>query len=209
MYTTQKSNQPMWKDEKGTEIPYNRTTKSERLLERTTAKLAKEALRLNADLAAFKNYVQEVCDEAYEVFMAEKENTKADKAPKGNFTFYNFNRTIKVEVAVHERIDFDDLTIKACKDKLDTFLSDNIESKDTFIKQMVLDAFETSRGNLDPKKVMSLLRYRSKISSPIFQEAMTLLEDSIRRPESKTYFRVWVKNHEGAFKNIDLNFSSI
>ncbi len=203
---TQKSSDKLWKDEGGFEIPYSRTTQSERLMERKSGKLFKSASSLNEKLSLFKNEVRAICTEVYEKYMEEQ---NSDKKHKGNFTWYNFNRSIKVEVSVNERIEFDDLGIIACKDKLDEFLSNKIESKDEFIKQMLMDAFETSRGNLDTKKVMNLLRYRSKISAKAFQEALDLIEKSIRRPDSKTYFRIWAKNAEGKYQNLDLNFSSI
>lgn len=202
----QKSSATMWKDEKGLEIPYNRTTKSERLMEVQSLKILKQALKINTDLLAFKEYIKDTCQKVYETFMEEKNN---DKASKGNFTWFNFNRTIKIEVSINERIEFDDMSIKACKDKLNDFLTNNVESKDEFIKQMVLDAFETSRGKLDAKKVMSLLRYRSKIKAEEFQEALNLLESAIRRPESKTYFRVWLLGADGKYENVELNFSSL
>lgn len=201
----QKSTEQYWKDEKGILCLYNRTTKSERLMEAQSYKLAKEALKLNQELSAFKKYVKEVCQEVYDTYMAEREVTQT----KGNFTWYNYDRSIRVEVSINERIEFDDLGITACKAKLHDFLQENVESKDAFIKDMVMDAFETSRGKLDAKKVMSLLRYRSKIKNQLFQDALNLLEESIRRPESKTYFRVSTRNDDGKYDVIDLNFSSI
>ncbi len=204
--TTQKSSTKLWEDEQGMKIPYTRITKVERLMERQSSKLMKEALKVNSKLSIFKTQIQDICNEVYEEFMAEN---NSDKKRKGNFTWYNFNRSIKIEVSITERIEFDDLTIQACKRKLDEFLSVNVEIKDEFVKELVMDAFETSRGNLDAKKVMGLLRYKSKIKAPLFLEAMDLLEKSIRRPDSKTYFRIWVKDELGKYMNIDLNFSSI
>ncbi|MCT4580812.1 MAG: DUF3164 family protein [Flavobacteriales bacterium] len=203
---TQKTSDKLWSDESGMQIPSSRTTKLERLMERKSGKLLKDALKVNAQLTTFKDQVQEVCREVYDLFM-EEHNNKKDR--KGNFTWYNFDRSIKIQSRVNERIEFDDLNIIACKDKLDEFLDANVESKDDFIKQLVLDAFETSRGKLDAKKVMSLLRYKSKIKAPLFQEAMELLENSIRRPDSKTYFQIWAKDKSGEYQNVDLNFSSI
>ena len=94
--------------------------------------------------------------------MQEKEN---DKKGKGNFTWFNFDRSIKVEVSISDRIEFDDLGIIACKDKLNEFLDSNIESKDDAVKSMILDAFNNTKGELDAKKVMNLLRYKSKIKN--------------------------------------------
>ena len=203
----QTSKDKMWHDESGQRIPYIRITKSERLMERQSAKLMKGAQGLNKKLSGFKNDISKICQEAYDVFMTEKGVSTDNR--KGNFTWYNFDRTIKIEVSINERVDFDELTVQAAKEKFTQFLNINIESKNTFIKQMVLDAFETSRGKLDARKVFGLIRYKSKIKNALFQEAVKLLEESIRRPESRTYFRVWTKDENGKYNNIDLNFSSI
>lgn len=196
----------VWVDEAGTRIPFNRVTKVERLKERQAASLHVEAVRINKQLASFKEKIRKICDEVYAAVMAEN-GAKTDA--KGNFTWYNFDRSIKVEVNINDRIDFDDLTIKASKEKFDEFLDDNIEGKAEFAKELVSDAFSTSRGKLDAKKVLSLLKYRQKIKDAKFQEAITLLEKSIRRPGSRTYFRIWQLDAEGKYQNIDLNFSSI
>ncbi|MFD2566102.1 DUF3164 family protein [Pseudotenacibaculum haliotis] len=206
MKITQTSKDKTWYDEKGTGVPLNRINKVERLHERLSGSLLKKAQKLNKDLKAFKELVNDYCTQAFDAFMADK---NVDINHKGNFTWYNFNRTIKVEVSVNERIEFDDMGIKAAKQKLDDFLSISVESKNEFVKDLILTAFETSRGKLDVKKVMQLIRYKSKIDAPIFKQAIELLEQSIRRPDSKTYFRVWLKGRDGKYENIDLNFSSI
>ncbi len=203
---TQKVADGKWKDEKGFDIPVNRITKFERKVERNWGTLFKKASKINSDLSIFKDEMRTICQEIYDDYMEENNDGKKGK---GNFTHYNFDRSIKIEVSINERIEFDDLSIQACKSKLDEFLEHNIESKDEFIKEMVMDAFETSKGNLDSKKVMSLLRYENKIKAPLFKEAMKLLKSSIRRPDSKTYFRISALNSDGKYQNIELNFSSI
>ena len=69
----QTSKDKMWHDESGQRIPYSRITKSERLMERQSAKLMKGAQGLNKKLSGFKNDISKICQEAYDVFMTEKE----------------------------------------------------------------------------------------------------------------------------------------
>lgn len=202
----QKVKEKKWKDETGQEIPIEYISAGIRLKERNAGILLKNAKSLNEQLTYFKEQVAELCSEVYKKMM---EEFKVDPKSKGNFTWFNFDRTIKIEVSISERIDFDDLTIQAVKVKLDEFLNLNLDSKQEFIKELVNDAFSTSKGKLDAKKVMSLLKYRSKISDVLFQEALTLLESAIRRPDSKTYFRIWERTEEGSYELIDLNFSSL
>ena len=195
-----------WTDEAGNRIPRNRLTRREVDNESIMAKLLKGALDINARLTSFKGQIRTATGDMVAAFMEEK---GLDSVGKGNVTLYNFDRSVKIEVSISDRIEFDDLTMKACKEKFDQFLSDNVEQRQEFIKEMINDAFSTRRGQLDSKKVMGLLKYETKVKDAHFQEAMNLLKESIRRPDSKTYYRVWIKDDSGEYQNIDLNFSSI
>ena len=204
---TQKSKDQFWKDESGTAIPYNRTTPVERLMERSSAKIVKEALAVNAKLVSFRETIESLSQEAFEAFM---EANNSDRKHKGNFTWYNFDRSIKIEVAISEPIQFDDLTIKAAKLKFDKFIEENVTSKNDFVKPMILEAFQTQRsGSLDTKRVLGLARHERKVNNPMFSEAVQLINEAIRRPKSKTYYRVWVKMASGEYSNIELNLSSL
>ncbi len=202
----QKTKQPEWQDETGKMIPLKYISPLNRLKERTTASLLINAKKLNENLTEFKTSVKNLCNDVY---AKAQEELKTQNISKGNFTFFNFDRSIKIEVSISERIDFDDLTIQACKSKLNEFLSSTLDSKQKFVKELVNDAFSTAKGKLDAKKVLNLVKYRSKIKHELFQEALNLLEESIRRPDSKTYFRIWERAEGGEYNLIDLNFSSI
>jgi hypothetical protein len=128
---------------------------------------------------------------------------------KGNMTFFNFDRSIKIERSISEPMRFDELTIAAAKEQLDKFLEEAIESKFDFAKEMILTAFETRRGQLDPKKIIPLTRYAEKVDHPLFTEACKLIQKSIRRPDSKTYYRVWAKEDGDKHVAVELNFSNI
>jgi len=196
----------VWADETGNTVPVEYISPGNRLKERHAATLIKQAKQTNKRLVNFKKQVDKLCREVYAIMM---EEYKVKENGKGNYTWYSFDRSIKVEVSISERIDFDDMAINACKQKLDEFLSENLNAKMEFVKELVTDAFSTSRGKLDAKKVMSLLKYRTKIKAQLFQDALNLLEDSIRRPSSKTYFRISERNDDGSYSQIDLNFSNL
>lgn len=202
----QKSNMEFWFDEAGTRIPYNRTTTLERRMETKSGKLLREAKKLNKALTEYKELIRKESIELFEAFMEEKE-VKGKR--KGNFTWFNFDRSVKIEVNVSERITFDDLTITAAREKLDSFIEANVNGKVDFVKEMVNDAFKTSRGQLDSKKVMSLMKYRTKIKDELFQTALNLIEQAIRRPDSKIYYRISELDAEGKYQAIELNMSNI
>lgn len=204
---TQKPKDPKWIDENGQAIPVNRITKSEKLMEAKSASIVKSAVSINAQLSAFKQNLRAICEEVEKASMAENGVVKENS--KGNLTWYNFDRSIKIERSVSEPMKFDELTISAAKSKLDEFLSEAIESKFDFAKEMILTAFETTKGQLDPKKITPLTRYESKVNHPLFSEACKLIQQALRRPDSKTYYRIWTKDEDGKYEAIELNFSNI
>lgn len=195
-----------WLDEKGMSIPYTRTTGLERKKETLSHSLLTKALDINAKLIDFKKAIADACSEVYMTVMREAE---VKKPGKGNFTWFNFDRSIKIEVNINELIRFDEAMILACKAKLDEFLDESLNDKESFIKDVIKDAFETSKGKLDSNKVLSLLKHKHKVKAVKFQDAMTLIEKSISRPDSKTYYGVSIRNSEGEYEPVQLNFSSI
>jgi predicted HTH domain antitoxin len=196
----------VWYDEQGKEIPCEYLSGSLKLKESTAAILVRRAKVLNLSLKKFK---KEIADRSLAVHQKAMEDYKAKGDTKGSYTYFNFDRSIKIEVSIAERIDFDDLAIKAAKEKLDLFLNANLDAKTEFLKDMVIDAFSTSRGKIDSKKVISLMRYQTKITDQLFQEAIQILSDGIRRPGSKTYFRIFERIADGSYKLIELNFSAL
>lgn len=202
-----------WIDETGLEVPANRITAVEKLRENAANKMLRKALIVEAKLIQFKLSCTELCDEVWlESLKAAGANPEKISEHKGNHTWYNFDRTIKVEVSVNERLDFDDALIAAAKEKFDEYLDANTQGVDPFLRSLITDAFNTTRGKLDAKKIMQLIRHKSRVDAkkyPHFAEAVVLIEQSIRRPDSKKYFRIWMLNGEGEYRNIDLNFSSI
>jgi hypothetical protein len=206
--TEHKPSDKFWTDEKGVQIPVSRVTPTEKRKERSSAKLATEATRLNSALSKFKDACAAETEKAYQ------EDLKAGKAAsKGGYTLYNFDRSIKVERSLNEMITFDENLIGAAKEKFDQFLTEGTAGVDDMIRQLIMDAFSSTRkGKLDSKKVMNLLTYKQRISEhkyPAFHDALNLIEQSIRRPDSRIYYRISVKDENGEYQNIDLNFSSI
>lgn len=195
-----------WTDEGGVTVPFNRLSKSEKLRETLSGQLVKAALKVNHDLIALKTHITDCMNDVTAALIADE---KLPKNSKGNYTWYNFDRSIKIEVNVNETLQFDEAMIAAAREYLDKFITENVQGTAEVVRELINKAFQNTKGGLDAKKVMSLFKYRSKIKAANFQRALGLIEQSISRPSSKKYFRVWAKNEEGGYQNIDLNFSSI
>lgn len=199
----------VWIDESGIAIPANRISKAEKIKERAAATLLKEAQHANAILTSLKHRFKELSQQAYEAAISELEGVEAGK---GNFTWYNFDRSVKIEVNINEQIAFDDILIQAAKQKLDEFISEHTGSVDEMIRGIILHAFETSKGRLDTKRIMSLIAHSTRVDEkkyPAFHEAIRLVQKAIHKPSSRTYYRISLRDSNGDYQAIELNFSAI
>lgn len=209
MVLQHKSSDKFWIDESGTQIPYNRTTAVERKKEKYAFTLLKKGQSVFKILAELKAAVREASDE---VLNAEREASNVKLSEKGNYTWYNFDKSIKIQVDVNEPIRFDEIKIASAKEKLMNLIRTNING-DEFIISIAEDAFQTSSGKLDPKKILGLRKHSARIKNEAikleWEETMKLIDASITRPKSKSYYKIWVKNEEGEYEGVELNFSNI
>jgi tRNA nucleotidyltransferase/poly(A) polymerase len=198
-----------WVDENGIAVPLARITDLEKLREARAAKIIKAALDLEARLSAFRKEIEDANTEVYEAALMEAGAEPEDF--KGNHTWYSFDRSVKVEARRSERIEFDDALITAAKQKLDAFIRKGTNAVNEMIRQLIMDAFATARGQMDVKKVLGLVRYRTRIGRdehPDFHEAIDLIEQAIRRPDSRVYYRVYRRAEDGEYVIVNLNFSA-
>lgn len=209
MITQFTSKDKVWIDESGNQIPYNRTTAIERMKEKNAFALVKKGKNITKFLAEMKEAVAKATEE---VLAAEREANNVKLEGKGNYTWYNFDRSIKVQVDLSEPIKFDEIKIASAKEKLMNLIRTNING-DEFIISIAEDAFQTSSGRLDPKKILGLRKHSQRIKNEALKkewdETMQLIDSAIYRPKSKSYYKLWVKNQDGKYEGVELNFSAL
>jgi len=203
---THTTKDPFWTDEAGTKIPLNRIRPYERKREQKIARLHKEATNLSNKIAQFKERMREECKAMYDEFLEEH----GANPGKGNIDLYNFDRSIKLGVSVNDLIGFDTLTLEAAKSHFDEFMAEEVQTKTSVVKDMLLDAFASRNGMFDRKKVLNVLSYRNRVDDPRFIKGCDLISESIRKKGTKTYYRVWQRTgKDGEYELIDMNFSSL
>lgn len=199
----------LWYEESGLAVPKSRVTKAEKDKEAAAKKIVDKANSANKLLTEIKEMIIAATDVILE--QARKEN-KVKLEGKGNYTWFSFDRSIKIETQVNETLRFDDILIASAKERLLELIRGSLQGLD-FIITIVEEAFQTSKGQLDPKKILGLRRHSSRIPEGDFktewEEVMKLIDDSITRTFTKKYQRVFVKDNAGEYKAIELNFSSI
>lgn len=193
-----------WIDYKGQEVPAKYVPEIDKKKERIIDRYLKKSIDLNKMLIAFKQEFLCDCDNINVERMMEANIALADR--KGNYTLTSFDKSIKIEVNIQDRIEFDD-NINFAQEKIKEFLTEKTLNSDPELAEIVNTAFQTSRGKLDNKRILGL--FRLKIQHPVWLEAMELIKKSIQTNSSTRYITIWQKNEEGSYKQIQLNFSAL
>lgn len=192
-----------WIDVSGNEVPAQYVPKLDKERERITLKYLAKAKKLSEQLQALKDEMLADCDAIYDQML--KENNVPGNS-KGGYSVSTFDRSAKIEVSIQERIEFDDL-VTVAHEKIKQFLEEKTKGVDMDLQQLINQAFETRKGRMDVKRILGL--FRLQITHPLWIEAMELIKKSINRNNSKRYVRVWEKDGNGEYRNVELNFSSI
>lgn len=196
-----------WQDEAGNYVEYSQLKPVEKVNENSTYKIAVAAYKASSMLSKLKHLI--VDEVAIMIAAFHNQYSGKKTAFKGNYTIFNFNQSVKVEISVSQPIKFDDLLIQQAKAKLDEFLNEGITTKKAAVKTMLMDAFETSRGKLDVKKILGLKRHADRINDEKYNEAMQMIDLAIRRPSTATYYRVAVRNDKGQYEYIKLALADL
>lgn len=205
------SKDKVWVDPKGMEVPFSRVFKPEKLKEKACADIHALALKAEQSLKALNDKVYAISDNLYKEAMAAL-HAEGKKQTKGNFTYYNFDRSFKVEIDMQDRLEYDSLKMDAAKAKFDQYIAQHTQGNDELIVALIGDAFTNSKGSVDHKKVQNLLSYQHRFKGEkyaLWHDGCNLLAAAGTVVSSKRYTRIFVRNAQGEYQALTLNFSSL
>jgi len=192
----------IWITADGDNIPAKFVPAMDKKKDRYALKMAKKAKDLNNRITEFKQEMMEDGDSIWEEMQA-AENVRTGKL---GYSITSFDKSVKIEVNQSTRIEFDG-QIEIAKTLITEYLDDKLNEADADIKQLVHHAFESNKGQLDTKKVIGLFKWNIKHDKWV--RAIELIKKSMTTNLSKRYATIMVKDANGEYKDIKLNFSAI
>jgi len=190
-------------DHKGFDIPVRVIPKLDLTKHKAAERLYKKGQALHEKLKEFKELFFETLDEIYKEDA--DENGVIGKG-KGNYTITTYDKGIKLSISVSDHVSFDN-KIEFAQEKLNDFLALKTKNVDNDLALIVNNAFKTSKGRLDAKRIFELFSYN--IKHPLWVEAIDLIRASIQVDHSKRYPQIYERNDNGEYKPLSLNLSSI
>lgn len=201
-----------WVNAAGDSVPFKFVPKPDKRKEELAGKLHTNALKVEASIAAlhasmklaFKE-VEQLVKEEYEI----KNGKKRLSGDKGNITWFNFDRSIKIEANVNDIVKWDSALMTESLNLLNQYISSNMSDANVLIAGLVKSAFSNAKGMIDTAKVYQILKHEEQIKDKRFQKACELIKQASSICRTKLYMRIWEKGDDGEYRNVNLSFSSI
>lgn len=199
-----------WVNATGDAVPFKFVPPTDKAKEILAGKVLNASIKIEADLKAFYEMLSRAFAEINLMVKKEYElKNGKPKGGKGSITWFNFDRSIKVEADVNEIAKWDNALMTEALTLLNTYLSQNMTDANELISGLVSSAFANTKGMIDTGKVFQILKYEDKIKHKSFQKACDLIKQAQSIDKTKLYMRVWEKGEDGSYRNINLNFSSL
>jgi hypothetical protein len=199
-----KEGKRQWLNPKGETVPAAYIRKINKQQDATAFKQSKKALALHNSLVAFKKEIMDECDALYEQMKAD---AHIKTSQKGSYAITSFGGEVKIEMTIQDRVAWKEPEIGFAKAKIFEYLKSELGDKQEAVRKLIYTAFETSGGKLDTKRILGLLKL--EINDATWKAGIELLKQSMQVVDSKRYVRVFVRDAEGEYQPIDLNFSSL
>jgi hypothetical protein len=204
------SKDAVWTNASSDPVPYKYVPATDRQKETLAGAIYKKALSIEAALQSFHEMMSDAIVKISAEIKKEYElRYNKQKQGKGSFTWFNFDRSIKVEADMNDIVKWDGSLMTEAKTLLDSYITSNMSEANELISALVTSAFANTKGMIDSGKVFQILRYQDKIKAAKFQKACELMKQAQSIDKTKLYMRVWCKQEDGSYRNINLNFSSL
>lgn len=198
--------QGYWKDAAGRLIPESMIQDIDKARNDLVIELAKLAQQQSASLLQFKRRAfADIL--AFVDLSAERYNVKLG-GRKGNLTLSSFDGRFKVQIAMNERMVFDE-RLQAAKALIGECIIEWAKESSDNIKMLVQDAFQTDKeGKINTGRVLGLRRV--KIEDEKWQRAMLAIGESLSVDGSKEYVRFYERvGEQDTYKPISLDIASM
>lgn len=167
--------------------------------------IVERALGLSKRLAEFKTQAMGDIG-AFVELSAEKYGARVGGS-KGNVQISTFDGEYKVRRDIAETLQFDE-RLQAAKALIDECLHEWTEGAGPEIRMLINDAFQVDKqGNINTNRVLGLRRLA--ITHTKWQQAMQAISDSLQVSGSKAYLRIYKRQHDGSYRQVNLDLASL
>lgn len=193
------------KDALGRLVPEETVKEIDKLRDQTVRKIVQSAQFTAKVVTEFK----EMADRdiaAFTGISAESFGTTLGGV-KGNITLRSYDGQYKVCKDIGEFLTYDE-RLQVAKALVDECISTWSDGADAKIRALVMDAFQVNKaGRVNLKRILALRQLA--IDDPTWKRAMDAISESIQVAGSKSYIRIYERQADDSYKQINLDLASL
>lgn len=195
-----------WRDAKGRLIPVGMVKEIDRARDTLVGDIINRALPINMSLKAFKDWGFDEVD-AFRSLSAEQYDANIG-GEKGNITLYSFDGEYRVQVAIQDRIAFDE-RLQTAKTLIDECIKDWSVGSRPEILAIIEEAFKVDKeGNINTGDILKLRRLN--ITDEKWLQAMDAISESVQVVNSCRYIRIYQRaGDNNQYTQISLNITGV
>lgn len=180
--------------------------KYEKERDKTITTAITQVLKLNEKMKEFKSYLSELMEKQHESLTAYGEIRSNSK---GGFSIVSADGTMRVTRTRDTMPLWDERGTKAVA-MLKEFLEETSKKRDEDLFKILMGFLaKNDKGDLEYSKVMDLLKHRDTFQDPRWTEGLDLLTESYNIHFRCFGYEFALKDAEGKWKPVSLNFTSL
>ena len=192
-------------DSQGRLVPVDMVREIDLLRDELVHEIVESAEKVSEILAKFKKDVMGEI-ESFIQLSAEKYG-HAIGGKKGNVQLMSFDGEYRILRAINENIAFDE-RLQVAKELIDECIQDWSQGSRDEIKALINDAFYVDKkGKINSNRILGLRRLN--ISDPKWKQAMDAIGESIQTSGSKAYIRIYKRQADGSYRQINLDLAAL
>jgi hypothetical protein len=181
-------------------------SKYERERDRNINNIVKLARGLNEKLTDFKRSISLTMESQHEALT---EYGEIRSNSKGGFSITSSDGMMRVTRTRDTEPFWDERGTKAVA-MLKEFLEETAKKRDRDLFEILMGFLSRNeKGDLEYAKVFQLLKHRNAFADPRWTEGLNLLEESFQVNLRGYGYEIKVKDEQGKWQNISLNFTSL
>lgn len=159
-------------------------------------------------LAEFRAKSEQRVEEYMNTLMEKYRINAMARSKKGNITLENYASTAKIQIAIQDKLAFDE-KIQLAKMKFDEYFEQVTAQSSEEIKLLINKAFDVDKeGNVDVKKILELRSY--DIRHPKWVEGVALIEEAKKVVHSKRFIRFYRRNDPAdKWEHVSLDLAAV
>ncbi|HHE6471491.1 TPA: DUF3164 family protein [Providencia rettgeri] len=195
-----------WRDAKGRLTHVDMVKEIDRARDTLVGDIINRALPINVSLKLFKNWSFDEVD-AFRALSAEQYDANIG-GEKGNITLYSFDGEYRVQVAIQDRIAFDE-RLQTAKTLIDECIKDWSVGSRPEILAIIEEAFKVDKeGNINTGDILKLRRLN--ITDEKWLQAMDAISESVQVVNSCRYIRIYQRSGDNnQYTQISLNITGV